>query len=173
MLSQISPSPLVDYVCRAKIYDHTRLRELDILLFAVQHKGRDERTAVQQLAKAFQPMMILFVLYYLDLRTSREDLMPWWMVLFGATYDEHGISIQSFFPAFNYPESTTSQDMATGWAANSWNISKRFAEHLRLPPYKRNGMLASLFRIQGHCRYVLEQLKHWDGYERACAKVYS
>ena len=170
LLSQIRQPPLIDYVCRAKRQSRSPLRDLDLLLFAVQYKGDDERAAVHLLAKAFQPMITLFILYYLDVRTSRDDLMPWWMVLFGIIYDDEGIYIQSFYPAFNSP---TLEGTELGWKANSWNVSRSFTLHIRHPPYNRNGLFASLYRIQGHCKYVLEQLRQWDGYERASAKVYS
>jgi hypothetical protein len=49
---------------------------LSLILFGAHYRGEDRQTAVDILARAFQPVMTLFTLYYLDSRTSIDEEMP-------------------------------------------------------------------------------------------------
>jgi hypothetical protein len=165
LLSQLPQPTIVDYICRAKISNGSPFEEIPLLLFAAQYRGGNQ-TAVELLAKAFQPMMTLFILYYLDTRISREAVMPAWMVLFGIIYDEDGISVQSYFPSFKLPPHTDQgQAVDIGWTANAWTVTTAECDTMRRAPNFRGAMTNLLVRLQGHCRYVLEQLRQWDGYE--------
>jgi hypothetical protein len=165
LLSQLHQPAIVDYICRAKISNASTFEEIPLLLFAAQYRD-DSQTAFELLTKAFQPMMTLFILYYLDTRASREAFMPPWMVLFGIIYDEDGISVQSYFPSFKLPPPTgQQQSVDIGWTANAWTVTTAECDTMRRAPNRRGAMVSLLVRLQGHCRYVLEQLRQWDGYE--------
>lgn len=169
LLSQIRHPPVIDYTCVAKLPASKSQGEMDLLLFAAHYRDNNEKAAIQALALAFQPMMTLLTLYHLDTRTSRDDLMPWWMCLFGVIYDEKGISIEAFTPAYQEPRDVSSNG-EIGWRAETSSFSRKFRHHMGLPPHDWSGMIASLYRIQSHCSHVLEQLRSWDGYERICTK---
>jgi hypothetical protein len=168
-LSQHGPPPVVDYSCQAGLGDGIHSVSLSLMLFGAHYRGEDRKIAVDILARAFQPMMSLFILYYLDSRSSPVEEMPWWMVLFGVVYDEKGIFIQSFYPIFT----PSSPYQAEGWGANSTRVTNHYFYHKSMqgPPYGRNPTLNVLNRIQGHCRLVYEQLSRWEGLGRACERL--
>jgi hypothetical protein len=141
---------------------------LSLMLFGAQHRGDNKKTAVEILARSFQPMITLFILYYLDSRTSLDEEMPWWMVLFGVVYDEKGFSIQSFYPAFT-PSSPCCQTQ--GWGASSTTVTDFYQDIMQRPPDERSPPLSILYRVQGHCRFVYEQLSKWEGLERTCRRL--
>jgi hypothetical protein len=89
------------------------------------------------------------------------------MVLFGVVYDEKGIYIQSFYPIFT----PSSPYQAEGWGASSTMVTGRYHDSMQSPPYNRNTTLSVLYRLQGHCRFVYEQLSRWDGLGRACERL--
>lgn len=168
-LAQYGPPPVIDYACQATL-GNIPLRKHSLMLFGVQYKRFDTKRAVETLAKAFQPMMTLFILYYLDTRTSLEEEMPWWMVLFGVLFDKEGVLIQSFYPVFN-PHSHQSRSVDIGWGANSTTVTDYYNDTMRRPPYDRNRTLGIFYRIQGHCGFVFEQLSRWDGLQRAFERL--
>ena len=86
------------------------------------------------------------------------------MVLFGVVYDEKGISIQGYYPIFN-PSCPHQPD---GWGASSTMVTDRAHNAMERAPYNRNTALSILYRAQGHCRFVYEQLSQWEGLGRAC-----
>lgn len=172
LLYQLHQATVVDYICCAKPSNARSFGDIRLLLFAAQYEKDDARSAVELLAKAFQPMMTLFILYYLDTRTSREALMPSWMVLFGIVYDENGFSVQSYFPSFQLPlEGSSHLHQDVGWTANAWSVTNEECETMRRAPNQRGTMIGILMRLQSHCRHVLEQLEKWDGYERVTSKM--
>jgi hypothetical protein len=140
------------------------------LLFAAQlhHQSRSNSMARRALASVFRPMMLLFLIYFLDTRKSVSDIMPPWMVLFGIVYTENGVDVYShrlcFIPA-THPDIPVEEDGE--WRGVSWHINDFHYQAFLEPPSARGQLLCTLNRIQGHCRYVLSQLKAWDGYERA------
>jgi len=161
-LSQPGPPPVVDYSCQAGLDDRVHSVTPTLMLFGVHYSGEDGRAAIDILARAFQPMMALFILYYLDSRTSVDEEMPRWMVLFGVVHDEKGIIIQSYYPIFNKPD---------GWGACSTRVTDDYYDTMQLAPYNRNAALNALYRVQGHCRFVYEQLSRWEGLRRACERL--
>jgi hypothetical protein len=141
--------------------------ELCPLLFAAQYKGNDCAQAKRVLACSFHPMMILLLLYYLDTRTSEEEPLPSWMVLFGVIYDEHGLSIHA-----HYPEvvDNSSDPTRRVWGAHSNHIGNGLEDFQGWDITTRPSILGTLYRIQGHCRHVMERLKAWKGYRQACSR---
>jgi hypothetical protein len=78
------------------------------------------------------------------------------MVLFGVIYDEHGITIRA-----HYPETKTSTkgplDPDTHvWGACSYKMGLSFKDFSAWPMTQRAYILGTLYRIQGHCKHVLE-----------------
>lgn len=110
--------------------------------------------------------MTLFILYYLDTRSTLDEPMPPWLVLFGAIYDGDGLYHQACYPSFEpRPKSSST---AWGWGVKAVILDRDGQGALSNHTQTRGIILAELYRIQGHCIYVLERLKTWDGYDRAC-----
>jgi hypothetical protein len=124
--------------------------------------------AVHRLAVAFQPMMTLFILYYLDTRKHQDELLPAWMFLFGAVYDWTGWSLWAFYPSFRPPITLDNGD-DWGWGTDVWSM--RYHGSLDGEARFRGPSVQTLYRIQGHCAHVLECLLCWVGYERMCGRV--
>jgi hypothetical protein len=141
------------------------------LLFAAQHRGENTGYAAKQLAMAFQPMMMLFVLYHLDCRRSVDEPLPSWMVLYGAVYDEHGLTIHAHTPHFSRPRKSADIVSDWGWGSASVSIRHDYPSIVHKEPNGRGSFFATLNRIQGHCTHVLEKLQAWDGYERAVSRI--
>ena len=157
-----------DYSCRVPPTEIGWPPELCPLLFAAQYKGDDQAEAKRVLACSFHPMMILLLLYYLDTRTSEEEPLPSWMVLFGIIYNEHGLSIHAHYPDVVNLSDNSSNSIRHVWGARSYQLGNPL-DHF----WDRNSrpyILGTLYRIQGHCRHVLEQLKSWRGYRQACSR---
>lgn len=116
--------------------------------------------------------MVIFILYYLDSRKAEDECIPWWLVLFGVIYDEKGISIRAYYPIIRVDDSASSGGSACckedNWSVRSRNVSMEYLRQdmLQSPDFRSN-MFGPLYRIQGHCRYVLEQLKQWKGFVSA------
>jgi hypothetical protein len=144
--------------------------ELCPLLFAAQYKGKDCAQAERVLACSFHPMMILLLLYYLDTRTSAEEPLPPWMVLFGVTYDERGLSIHAHYPEVVDLPDNGSDPTRRVWGAHSDRLGKGLEDFWGWDITTRPYILGTLYRIQGHCRHVLERLKSWRGYQQACSR---
>jgi hypothetical protein len=160
----------LDYSCRVSSAEMGWPPELCPLLFAAQYKANDHARAKRILASAFHPMMILLILYYLDTRNSVEDPLPSWMVLFGVVYDERGISIHAHHPEIVDRPHYQSGSTERVWGARSRQLGKPYEEFWEWSLGRRPKMLATLCRIQGHCRYVLDRLKSWQGYRQACSQ---
>lgn len=163
--------PPLDYSCRVRPEEIGWPSDLCPLLFAAQYQSNGREQAEAALALAFHPMMILFTLYYLDTRTSAEEALPSWMVLFGLIYDEKGIRLQAHYPSVNR-EATTSQPVY-GWGATALSDGEPFefyTLHSGNSPFRKPYLMAMLNRLQGHCRHVFEKLKSWDGFRQACAQ---
>jgi hypothetical protein len=122
---------------------------------------------------AFQPMMMLFILYYLETRKNCEEPMPHWMVLFGVAYDHNGFGLQAFLPSFKPQNCKTLHGNSDwGWGATSAGLSYDHIIVMTKYPWDRGSCLELLYRIQGHCAHVLECLRAWDGYEPACKLLF-
>ena len=126
----------------------------------------DDKTVLLMLTAVFQPMMSLFILYYLDTRVSPEAPIPSWMVLFGITYTWSGMEIWGHSPWFLSDVNSGGNESI--WSARRWKASHLHNTAFRGRFMERCAFLGSLNRIQGHCKYVLEQLRVWEGYDRAC-----
>jgi hypothetical protein len=165
--------PNIDYICRATPQSIEWRADMCPVLFAAQHDPdvdhlRDQCSAARKLASVFHPMMAIFILYYLDTRLSTDDPMPPWMVLFGIQYNESGVIIRLHSPRFQPSLPTPFGSKSGSWRAASSVVNPRHQwDMLGLPCY-RGPLLTTLNRIQGHCAYVLDRLKAWEGYERAC-----
>jgi hypothetical protein len=165
--------PVVDYICRATTRSIGWHEEMCPLLFAAQFDINQDfnrcgkHSAAQALAAVFQPMMVIFILYYLDTRISTDDPMPPWMVLFGIYYNENGIVIRGHYPSFQ-PPMESHPDICSGWIATSSIVETVHRWALLGSPHRRGPLISTLNRIQGHCLHVLERLKAWEGYEPAC-----
>jgi hypothetical protein len=113
-------------------------------------------------------MMVIFILYYLDTRVSTDDPMPPWMILFGIHYNENGVVVRSHSPCF-LPSLPSGFGVTGGnWRATSSVVNAGHDWDLYKLPLHRGPLLNTLNRIQGHCAYVLDRLRAWEGYERAC-----
>lgn len=178
-ISVVRRLPTVDYICRATPKAMGWHEDMCPVLFAahprplkVEGWWPDKRPAILKLASVFQPMISLFILYYLDTRTTIDELIPRWMILFGATYSESEVEIWAHSPwllgqsgKLWRPEKN---DIKEEWSALSQRIAIYHHRGWRGPPTQKGVLLGALNRIQGHCNYVLHKLKAWDGYERAC-----
>lgn len=169
--TQASNPPVIDYTCRVKQDAMGWQEDLCPLLFAAQFVVLEEERAIEQLAKAFQPMMTLFILYYLDFRTSRRQRLPSWMVLYGAVYDNSGLSIRAHYPCFDPPQMGSKPSGGRGWGSVSRKMGNDYRNLIFSDPTERGSFFATLNRIQGHCAYVLEMLQKWDSYKEAISKV--
>jgi hypothetical protein len=167
--------PIIDYTCRERHVSFGQNQKFQPLLFAAQRSGIRPRQAVEQLALAFQPMMTLFILYYLDTRANPEEPMPHWMVLFGAVYNENGLLLQAYHPSFNMTMAPSEgSNRGSGWGAHTLELSHEQYLHyaMRKEQWGRGPSLEILRTIQGHCNVVLEHLQQWDGYDHACERVF-
>jgi hypothetical protein len=167
--------PVIDYTCRARHVSFGHNQIFQPLLFAAQHIGRDPCRAIEQLALAFQPMMTLFILYYLDTRAHAEEPMPYWMVLFGAVYHENGLLVQAYYPSFNVATSPLDDSSCvSGWGAHTLGLwcKNYLYSTMSTEQWGRGPSLEILRTIQGHCNVVLEHLQQWDGYDRACERIF-
>jgi hypothetical protein len=163
-----SQEPL-DYSCRVSSKEMGWPMKLCPLLFAAQYQRGNYEQAEASLASGFHPMMILMILYYLDTRTCADEPLPAWMVLFGVIYDEHGISIHAHYPEIlHFPKDSSDPD-ARRWGARSYPLVSSPVDFSGWPITKRPYILGTLYRIQGHCKHVLERLKCWQGYQQACS----
>jgi hypothetical protein len=168
-------TPIIDYTCRARPVSLGQNQKFQPLLFAAQCMGRGPRQATEQLALAFQPMMTLFILYYLDTRVHAGEPMPHWMILFGAVYHEEGLMIQAYHPSFNIALSPLEDSSCvSGWGAHSLELWYEQYLHCAMTTeqWRRGPTLEILRTIQGHCNVVLEHLQQWDGYDRACERIF-
>jgi hypothetical protein len=173
LFRKANSSPVVDYVCRATSHSigwHEKMRPV---LFAAQfdphedYYRQDKQSAAWRLASVFQPMMTMFILYFLDTRICTDDAMPPWMVLFGIYYNESGMIIRAHSPCFQ-PSVDSRPGIHSGWRATSLVVEADYRWAMLEMPHRRGPLLSTLNRIQGHCVHVLERLKAWGGYERAC-----
>jgi hypothetical protein len=165
------PPPVVDFTCRVKPDTMGWPDELSPLLFAAHYAGSDREHAIVQLAKAFQPMMTLFILYYLDCRASRKEVMPSWMILFGIVYGESGLSIRAHYPCFNPSPISSKSTRSRGWGSASHSMGNDYVGLIYDDPSRRSSLLATLNRIQGHCLYVMQRLQAWNGYKAAVSRL--
>ncbi|KIM30434.1 hypothetical protein M408DRAFT_285603 [Serendipita vermifera MAFF 305830] len=171
-LSLGSENTVIDYTCRAKTAHFEHEMPFYPLLFAVQ-RDKCHLEANQQMAKAFRPMMTLFILYYLGTLTHSEEPMPEWMVLFGVVYSGKWLHETAYYPYFG-PPTSVDKDCDWGWAMY---FTGRFGGHhqqyiMRQEPWKRGPCIEVLYRIQAHCNCVLEHLRRWDGYEPTYKRIY-
>jgi hypothetical protein len=165
------PAPVLDFTCRVRPDIMGWSEELCPLLFAAQYAGSGREQAVTRLAKAFQPMMTLLILYYLDCRLSRKEEMPSWMILFGVIYDESGLSIRAHYPCFNSPRIASKSTRSHGWGSTSRSMGNNFIWLVHEEPHTRGSLFATLNQIQGHCLYVMEKLQTWNGFEAAVSRL--
>jgi hypothetical protein len=168
-------TPIIDYTCRARYVSFGQNQKFRPLLFAAQRRGGRPRQAFEQLALAFQPMMTLFILYYLDTRTHPGEPMPYWMVLFGAAYNENGLLLRAYHPSFNIAMSPLEDSKGvSGWGAHSLELCYEQYLHsaMSTEQWARGPSLEILRTIQGHCSVVLQHLQQWDGYDRACERIF-
>jgi hypothetical protein len=135
------------------------------VLLAAQYINRDERAAIEQVAEAFHRTLVLFILYYLALRKSSDEMIPKWMVLYGILYNEEGFSIQEFYPVAHFDSHAVSSTHSTfSWKAASISTAN-FMECFSSPPYYRATAIAALLRIRSHAGGILQKLKEWDSYK--------
>jgi hypothetical protein len=127
------------------------------ILLAAQYNNGDERTAIEQLAQIFHTTLVLFVLYYLDLRGSLDQQIPKWMVLYGIVYNEEGFTIKEFFPTFHFGKDKT---FPFNWGACSASTTS-FTGTFQLPPANRSRSLMALTRIRSHARAILQRFVEW------------
>ena len=127
----------------------------------------DDEAVLTMFTAVFQPMISLFILYYLDTRTTSDDPMPLWMVPFGMTYTRSGMMIWGHCPWFR--SAADNDKRGSGWSAHHWQAAHMHDSTLRMSTAERGPLLGTLNHIQGHCKYVLEQLRAWEGYDRAYA----
>jgi hypothetical protein len=127
------------------------------ILLAAQYNDGNERAAIEQLAQAFHSTIVLFILYYLDLRDSLDQQIPKWMVLYGIIYNEEGFTIKEFYPAFHFGKDNT---FPFNWGACSASAAS-FIGTFRLPPANRSRSLMALMRIRSHARAILQRFVEW------------
>lgn len=169
----------MDYTCQATHVSLGKSRIHPLLFAAVHYEEYYHEVACKKLALAFQSMMTLFILYYLDTRTIQDEPMPEWMVLFGVVYDEHGLDIRACYPSFwvlspqSFHQSSDPGERHEGWGATELGVCDEHFKFLAKPAWERDSLFALLYRIQRHCHYVLEHLQCWDGYDRACSLLQS
>jgi hypothetical protein len=168
-------TPVVSYTCRANPRYMGWREDMCPLLFAAQFNPREHLhsgeldAAIWTLTEAFRPMMTLFILYYLDTRASPSEPFPFWMVLFGIVYNEDGMVVRGHIPCFQPRTNGLREDSEElGWRARSWMVETSYSDALAYPPFHRGPLLSTPNPIQGHYRLVLERLKAWEGYGRAC-----
>jgi hypothetical protein len=169
---QGSHIPTIDYTCRAVDFSFGSHQKLYPLLYAAQYEKGDRLSATHKLAIAFQPMMMLFILYYLDTRTRRDEPMPAWMFLFGAVYNDTGFTHHIYHPVFR-PPAQIRHVPAHDWGWGAVQADFRVCKY-NVTTFPALGMsipLAALDRVQGHCRHVLECLSKWDGYQQALDRL--
>lgn len=169
-------STVANYICRTTLWDNCTSKDSTLPIFAAHYLGGNESDAIHVLGEALRPMMIIFILYYLDSRKSEDERMPWWLVLFAVIYDERGILIRAYHPTLRTINSASSDHPAccieANWTVCSRNVSMDFLhEDMLPPPDYRGNLFGPLYRIQGHCRYVIEQLKQWKGLESALKRL--
>jgi hypothetical protein len=135
------------------------------VLLATQYISGDERAAIEQVAEIFHRTLVLFILYYLDVRKSSDEMIPKWMVLYGVLYNEEGFSIQEFYPVAHFDAHDLSSTHSTfSWKAASISTAV-FMDFFSTPPYYRATAIAALLRIRSHAGGILRKLKEWDSYK--------
>ncbi|CCA76055.1 hypothetical protein PIIN_10055 [Serendipita indica DSM 11827] len=157
-----------DYSCRAVGSAMGWSDNLTPVLFAAHCEGGNPQEALEILAATFHQTMILFILYYLDTRSTWDEDMPGWMVLYGITYSSEmqGFRIHAYHPIFESPEDPNAPHSSASWGAVSTNLVTGFKGVWRQDPWCREPLLATLSRIQGHCMDVLSRLRAWSGYSK-------
>ncbi|KIM22270.1 hypothetical protein M408DRAFT_28820 [Serendipita vermifera MAFF 305830] len=170
-MSAVGRPPSTDYVCRAIPEAMGWQEEMCPVLFVVQSCpcrlrdcGYDTRAVTAKLAAVFQPMISLFILYYLDTRVTPDAPIPPWMILFGATYSQSEVKIYAHYP---WLLEKSGEDREEEWCALSEKVASYAFRVWQGRVTERGVLLGALNRIQGHCKYVMHQLKAWDGYDRA------
>ncbi|KIM27706.1 hypothetical protein M408DRAFT_24354 [Serendipita vermifera MAFF 305830] len=172
-ISAVGQPPIIDYICRATPEAMGWQEDMCPVLFVAQSCPSrvrnwpfDSRPDTSKIAAAFQPMISLFILYYLDTRITVDDPIPRWMILFGATYSESEVQIWAHYPWLLVKSGEEGREEE--WCALSRKSQSYDFEVWRGHPTERGVLLGGLNRIQGHCKYVMHQLKAWEGYDRAC-----
>jgi hypothetical protein len=165
---------VITYTCRAAPQYLGWREDMCPLLFAAQFSASEAfrrpglDLAIWKLDQAFQPTMALLTLYYLDTRLSPSDPLPSWMVLFGLVYTESSVYIRGHCPHLrNDTQDVRNIAETPWWTATSWDVESH-KEMLLFAPKFRGRLLCTLCDIQRHCKLVLEHLKAWEGYGRAC-----
>jgi hypothetical protein len=116
--------------------------------------------------------MLLFILYYLDTRTRRDEPMPSWMFLFGAVYNEAGFTLHTYHPVFRPPAQIPHGPTCDwGWGAVQADFNVGSYDVFTSPAPRRSTPLVALNRVQGHSRHILECLSKWDGYQQALDRL--
>ncbi|CCA76656.1 hypothetical protein PIIN_10646 [Serendipita indica DSM 11827] len=157
-----------DYSCRAVGSAMGWSDDLTPVLFAAHDEGENPQNALETLAATFHQTMILFILYFLDTRSTWDEEMPGWMVLYGITYSSkmQGFTIHAYHPIFESPEDPNAPHSSGSWGAVSLEIVKGFRGVWGQDPWCREPLLATLTHIKGHCMDVLSRLRAWPGYSK-------
>jgi len=90
-------------------------------------------------------------------------------------YREDGLLVQAYHPSFNITQSSLEDSHSvSGWGANSLQLWRQqyLYSAMNKEQWERGPSVEILRTIQGHCNVVLEHLQQWDGYDRACERIY-
>ena len=116
-----------------------------------------------QVAPVVMPVLVMFILFYLDTRERLDEDLPPWSFIFSLLYNHEGYNIYVHYPRYDRARKM--------WGAYSMRF---FSEHERIfrsAPYARMRIhaLAIFQRMQSHELFVLERFMEWTkrgGYER-------
>jgi hypothetical protein len=135
---------------------HPSLLPVLVALEAKREATYTKNTKVQ-LASALQATLVLLILYYLDTRRNTREACPPWLFLYGIEYVEGGMNIYSHHPYYE------SEGEKAGWGFQSTLLTGRFREAFKplSGPYIHSEVLAALFKIRSHSKFILEQLEKW------------
>jgi hypothetical protein len=133
-----------------------------------------------QLAMNSNPILVIFALMYLDIRTSIGESMPGWMWVYALIYTEDGFDIYThslstrISPKLNNTESkgkdsldakASSPDASkkTRFVFRSTRLVTKYSTVFLQTTGRKDRMLAltALFMIRAHTLFVVEQVEKW------------
>ena len=120
-----------------------------------------------QVVPVVMPVVIMFILFYLDTRQTLDEALPPWSFIFSLLYNHEGYHIYVHYPRYDRTRKM--------WGAYSMCFS---SEHQTIftseaSAEERIRGLAIMQRMQSHELFVLERFREWTkrgGYER-CIEV--
>jgi hypothetical protein len=179
-LKFLGTSPWPDYAVRPSVNRWKDWGYLTPCFFSAECKRRSTNggDTEAQLAMNSNPILTIFAIMYLDIRTALNEGMPAWMWVYALIYTEDGFDIYSHSLSTGVhrtkskgsgrPDTTASSNDApesekTQFIFKSSHLSAKYSLVFRQNSGRKTRMcaLTVLYMIRSHTLFVIEQVEKW------------